>query len=484
MHVLQRKTVGAYDTTVLSATDAPALRAWLSENGFDAPESIDPVVTELMDEGWVFVASKVRAPAEHGVVRLHPLAFTFATPEPVYPMRLTGVGATTLALELYVCGAGRALAEGMDVSFCATADRFSGLSDELSLRVGNAGVLTKLVGDFDAASMARDIVLGWEAYEGAATVYLGPRAAFHRAAGQGGTAALALLIVAGLVGRRLAGRGGRHAWLVDVLAPFVALGCAALVGILVHRSLPTVPGTVRTVDRGRSGPRAVALEPPDSVRGDPDGVREWMRDATSDHVNPYTDARMREEDSPGNWWLRSDAGRLEVILWLWPHRTETVDASGLIEVEGTVRSASGEAVVGGAGPRRPRRREYGPHPRPTRAAAALDGDECRGALLAAPAGRSRLGSHRGSRRSALGAGRRCGGVDWRGRCRPAQIRCSLGTGRRRCWAGRPWGGGRRVHREPIRHARRPVRDGRCRRPLPGRRAGCRHRGVGDRPARA
>jgi len=67
--VLDRKTVGVFATTTLTARDAPALRLWLTENGFAAPASIDPVVTELLDEGWVFVASKVRTKAGRGVAR-------------------------------------------------------------------------------------------------------------------------------------------------------------------------------------------------------------------------------------------------------------------------------------------------------------------------------------------------------------------------------------------------------------------------------
>lgn len=107
--VLQRNTVGAFDTAILDARDAKSLRAWLCANGFRALDGIDAVVDDYAARGWVFVASKLRAEAaEDGVRAVHPLAFEFASPRPVYPMRLTGAVNETGALELFVFGSMRA----------------------------------------------------------------------------------------------------------------------------------------------------------------------------------------------------------------------------------------------------------------------------------------------------------------------------------------------------------------------------------------
>jgi len=48
----------------------------------------------------------------------HPIAFTFRSERPVYPMRLTGVENDRCDLELYVFGPERASARSLAVDYC------------------------------------------------------------------------------------------------------------------------------------------------------------------------------------------------------------------------------------------------------------------------------------------------------------------------------------------------------------------------------
>ncbi len=103
--VLERKTVGAYDVSVLSATDGSALQRWLDQNGYALPERAKRPLAGYIQEKWTFVACRVKAPSEarglqQGV--LAPLSLTFPTTRLVYPMRLSSVNPRPFALLLYL----------------------------------------------------------------------------------------------------------------------------------------------------------------------------------------------------------------------------------------------------------------------------------------------------------------------------------------------------------------------------------------------
>jgi hypothetical protein len=103
--VLERKTVGAYDVSVLLATDPNALRKWLDTNGYALTPNAERPLAEYVREQWTFVACRVKAPANaHGLQSgtMAPLSLTFPTPRIVYPMRLSAVNPRPFALLLYL----------------------------------------------------------------------------------------------------------------------------------------------------------------------------------------------------------------------------------------------------------------------------------------------------------------------------------------------------------------------------------------------
>jgi len=75
--ILDRRLVGAYDTTTLTANDPQALQSWLMANGFATPTNTQPVIEAYLKQGWVFVAAKVHRDPAVATNALHPLRFTF-----------------------------------------------------------------------------------------------------------------------------------------------------------------------------------------------------------------------------------------------------------------------------------------------------------------------------------------------------------------------------------------------------------------------
>jgi len=103
--VIERKTVGDYDVSVLSATDGRALIRWLDENHYHLPPKAEAPMKAYIAEGWTFVASKIRLHDSAGGLKsgtLTPLKLTFDTPHPIYPMRLTSASAQPFTVLIYI----------------------------------------------------------------------------------------------------------------------------------------------------------------------------------------------------------------------------------------------------------------------------------------------------------------------------------------------------------------------------------------------
>lgn len=182
--ILIHETIGAYDVTVLTADRGAEVRDWLTGNGFECDEASVKTLDAYVNEGWCFAAAKVRW-SEDGTLTPHPLKVVFPVAEAVYPMRLTGVGATQpLALDLFIIGEDRAQATGLDVWRCESLihetfqwdgpiDQYAGESTRLRLGhpqitslLWDGAVLTHLSGSLAPEEMAkRDVAIAWRPAE-------------------------------------------------------------------------------------------------------------------------------------------------------------------------------------------------------------------------------------------------------------------------------------------------------------------------------
>ncbi|MFF7436620.1 DUF2330 domain-containing protein [Streptomyces sp. NPDC008122] len=102
--VVGRERLGPFDVARLTATDPEALGDWLRTNGFDLPERLTGALQPYVERKWEYVAVRL-APQEQGATlygELTPLRIAFASPELVYPMRLSRLARTPQTLGLYV----------------------------------------------------------------------------------------------------------------------------------------------------------------------------------------------------------------------------------------------------------------------------------------------------------------------------------------------------------------------------------------------
>ena len=130
--VLERQTVGVYDVVTLSGENGNDLLKWLNQNGFYTSTNALRVISSYAAQHWVFVAVTInRELPSSQRSQPHPLAFTFRSNRPVYPLRLTGIENEQCSIELYVFGPGRSEADGFKVEYCGTPSfpRFAAESD-------------------------------------------------------------------------------------------------------------------------------------------------------------------------------------------------------------------------------------------------------------------------------------------------------------------------------------------------------------------
>lgn len=180
VHVIDRKRVGIYDTATLSSRDGGALFDWLKQNGFATPTNFVPAIRAYAQQGWCFVASKIRMDASQPQgAKAHPLTLKFKTDRPVYPLRLTGIDNESCRIDLYVFGPGRAELPHFKVERCAQPS-FPNTNDSRVLRgleglpvrhpllralVADSLVATKLTGHLNSHDMLEDAYITWKPFQ-------------------------------------------------------------------------------------------------------------------------------------------------------------------------------------------------------------------------------------------------------------------------------------------------------------------------------
>lgn len=169
------QAVGIYSTMTLSADDATALSDSLAQWGYLHDENraaVEEALAFYVAKGWYFVAMKIDAAGPggdytggHWYGPLEPISLRFATPEAVYPLRISKVSAAEdTPLWLYVCAPHRMASSGARTVY---ANRFD--SDEVQDVGGRyphvaellepGSFVTKLEYELSPAEMDDDIIL-------------------------------------------------------------------------------------------------------------------------------------------------------------------------------------------------------------------------------------------------------------------------------------------------------------------------------------
>ncbi len=329
--VLSRQRAGAYDVATVAADTPDKLAPWLRTRGFKVGEETERVLGEYVRAGWVFSVATL-APDQAQAGRPHPLLFEFSGKEPVYPLRLTGAGATKpLAVEVYFFADQRATCSQLETILCAPTRSSWSSHGYMPLgwpgRIGHAGLrsfagkaktITRLSGTLSPADMREDLSFGFTApLEAGRKLYSEPSArAYSWTAGLWITViVLAVFWVittardswqrgASGAGRALAWRRLRRAWLVAV-----ALG--ALTGGSLYVALERVEILPKeSLESSTARHKDIAARVDAQDAGSLAKARREAAAFWSGQQNALTGGLVVHEDSPGNYTIEAVDGRL------------------------------------------------------------------------------------------------------------------------------------------------------------------------------
>ncbi len=90
-NVLTQDVVGAFEYAVLEGGTVEGVGEWLDENGYARDDDAPKILQAYLDEGFLFVAFKLRPGA--GIDQIHPVVLRYQGTEPCIPLRLTRVAA-------------------------------------------------------------------------------------------------------------------------------------------------------------------------------------------------------------------------------------------------------------------------------------------------------------------------------------------------------------------------------------------------------
>ncbi len=338
--VLSAERVGSYDVRVLEADSTEALDTWLRDNGFRAlPEAAEDVVSDYLEEGWVFVVSRLRR-ENNGRGRPHPLSLTFPAQAPVYPMRLTRLAGSDLHLDLYTISDECLSAGDMDTAYCDAFRKHLPRSDygpewpsctgenygaevgtpALVELMGKTCVLTHLSANLRNADLDRDIVLDSVPFLPARKkVYLEPglrAAVFER-----GLLAFSFFLLLGSFWQFW--RAG-DAPVRRRVAAAILVGLLLAGGVALHarQSLP------RAIRLSEYGPHAAAMNPLHVIAA----LSEWpelLRKMSREEIEQFFEEALAGTNSPVTgepFELGEGPGRITIIEYEWGTVVRTYDS--------------------------------------------------------------------------------------------------------------------------------------------------------------
>ena len=301
------------------------------------------MILRPLRQGWHFVAAKLR---REGGAALdpHPLGLTFKTQQPVYPMRMTALSGSPVALELFVVAERGASAPGLTTEFRdlflykGSYVRSSRYPVSIAHpRVGDVmwpgSWLTRLSAVLGPEEMGKDLVIRLDSGRPHRRRLYSREGAGLRALEAGCQFwCLVVPVVVLWAYGATAREEGRRQFLVRGLLPALAL--SQFVVVVSYAILPKTEVFTRSGDDYLNSslvtPDLSQIVGEEVAKGTPfDGIRERLRDhlAVGRIPNRLLGGQMREEDSPGNYTLHESPVGIELrayehsgdyTRWLYP----------------------------------------------------------------------------------------------------------------------------------------------------------------------
>jgi MYXO-CTERM domain-containing protein len=104
--ILTSANVGPYATVQLKSTDGNALENWLTQNGYNIPAAIQPILDAYIQEGFDFLAMKLLP--DQGVQSMRPVRVSTPGASVTLPLRMASIGTGPITgITIWVVADGR-----------------------------------------------------------------------------------------------------------------------------------------------------------------------------------------------------------------------------------------------------------------------------------------------------------------------------------------------------------------------------------------
>jgi hypothetical protein len=106
VQVLAQANVGPYATVQLHSSDSSALDSWLTQNGYNIPAAVQPILDAYVKEGFDFLAMKLLP--NQGVQAMRPVRVTTSGASLSLPLRMASIGTGAVTgITIWVVADGR-----------------------------------------------------------------------------------------------------------------------------------------------------------------------------------------------------------------------------------------------------------------------------------------------------------------------------------------------------------------------------------------
>src|SRR5262249_19517236 len=106
VNILAQSVVGPYETVQIASGDPQSITDWLTSHSYDIPADIQPLIEAYVQDGFGFLAIKLKPGQD--VQSMKPVRVTFPGASPVLSLRMVAAGTGPITpVKLWVVSDGR-----------------------------------------------------------------------------------------------------------------------------------------------------------------------------------------------------------------------------------------------------------------------------------------------------------------------------------------------------------------------------------------
>lgn len=168
VNIISQEKVGPFETVVLQGDDPSTVKKWLTENGYDVPPNVDPLLNPYIEAKMPLLALKLQKGRSDG--DLQPITMRYKADKPMIPIQLTAVAATDdMDVQVWLLGDQRAIPTNYPhvkinearVDWFNRGQNYRNLVTEAMNEAGGQGFVTEYAGASQTVDLSQVLLNGF-----------------------------------------------------------------------------------------------------------------------------------------------------------------------------------------------------------------------------------------------------------------------------------------------------------------------------------